>query len=200
MHAPTSLPLVGSPFPRIGARPPARPYACGVSTAARIWQGRGWAATDRQQRSSVIPTASIHTSQPAQDHRPASPCTILIVEDHPEISTTLTELFEDEGYLVVTAANGQAALAYLRHAATHPSLILLDLMMPVMDGWTFRAIQARDPAFQAIPVVIMSAISNVQQQQIPISAAAYLPKPLNFHLLLQTVARFCIHDSSDESG
>jgi CheY-like chemotaxis protein len=160
------------------------------------WWG-GWAAA--QPPSSDRPAAASRTTPPAPDQRPTSPATILIVEDHPEIQTTLAELLEDEGYGVVTAANGQDALTYLRQAATLPSLIVLDLMMPVMDGWTFRDIQARDPALQAIPVIVISAISNARQQRMPIAAAAYLPKPLNFQLVLQTVARLCVPASEDAS-
>lgn len=150
--------------------------------------------------SSHIPTPETPPTPRATAARPVVPCTILIVEDHAAISLTLAELLEDEGYQVVTTANGQEALTYLRHAAERPTLILLDLMMPVMDGWTFRSLQAQDPVFQAIPVVVMSAISNVRHQQVPITAAAYLPKPLNFHLLLETVARFCVPDTSAESS
>lgn len=152
----------------------------------RRWQGR-------TVPSPHLPGSTSAGSAP--QHGPGrvlpAPRLILVVDDHYEIRVALAELLEDEGYQVITAAHGQEALALLQRGTIRPSLIVLDLMMPVMDGWTFREIQARDPVLQAIPVVVISAISNVQHQRHPIPAAAYLPKPLNFQLLLQTVIRYC---------
>jgi CheY-like chemotaxis protein len=139
-----------------------------------------------------LPRLTATRSDPHHGPRHVSParCLILVVDDHYEIRVALAELLEDEGYQVITA-HGQEALALLRRGTVRPALIVLDLMMPVMDGWTFREIQASDPALQTIPVVVISAISNVQHGRHPVPAAAYLPKPLNFALLLQTVTRYC---------
>ena len=196
MPVPRSVSLLGGPRFR------SRLQQVALTSGGRLgpWRAFPWQPTEQPlRRHADSPAAHGPTAQRTPARHSAPPCTVLIVEDHPEISTTLTELLEDEGYQVVTAVNGQEALTYLRHAPQPPSLILLDLMMPVMDGWTFRTLQAGDPALAAIPVVVMSAISNVRYQQFPIAAAAYLPKPLNFHLLLQTVARFCVPDAPGES-
>src|SRR5690606_10740757 len=94
------------------------------------------------------------------------PKKILIVEDDPEIREALVELLESEGYWVDCKINGQDALDYLQEEASPrgkglPSIILLDLMMPVMDGWRFRAEQQKDPVLNQVPIVVMSADSNL---------------------------------------
>ena len=91
------------------------------------------------------------------------------------------------GYDVATAANGQEALDQLRSGPGLPSLILLDLMMPVMDGWQFRDEQKQDPALSAIPVVVVSADGRVDEKASALGAAAYLRKPVEIEDLLATV-------------
>ena len=81
---------------------------------------------------------------------------VLIVDDDSAVRTALKELFETEGYTVVLAANGRAALNRLMEGF-RPSVVLLDLMMPVMDGWDFRTQQLREPALKDIPVFIITA-------------------------------------------
>src|SRR5215213_11196953 len=84
--------------------------------------------------------------------------TILIAEDEFSIATLLRDTLEDEGYTVVLAQNGREALELLD--TTSPALVLTDIMMPILDGFALcRAIQA-DPAYQAIPVIVMSAMSD----------------------------------------
>jgi CheY-like chemotaxis protein len=90
--------------------------------------------------------------------------TILIVEDESRIRAVLTEILEDEGYPVASARNGLEALTYLRQQADRPHLILLDLGMPVMTGWEFRAEQQRDPTLAGIPVIVMSALPDLDQK------------------------------------
>lgn len=119
-----------------------------------------------------------------------SVCQILIVDDEESIRRTLADILADAGYTVATAANGAEALTYLRHAQ-HPKLILLDLMMPVMDGWHFRTRQCNDPALQTIPVVVLSAYLELGQRATTIAADAYLPKPIDLEELLTLVERFC---------
>ena len=82
---------------------------------------------------------------------------VLLVEDEQEIAQTVVELLSDHGYDVVAVRHGEAALNYLRNNPP-PRVILLDLMMPVMDGWEFRKHQLRDSSLAEIPVVIMTAI------------------------------------------
>lgn len=82
--------------------------------------------------------------------------TVLIVDDDADIRAVLSEFLEGEGYAVATAAHGAEALYYLRTQAP-PTLVLLDLMMPTMDGFQFREEQRRDASIASIPVVVMTA-------------------------------------------
>lgn len=88
--------------------------------------------------------------------RPPGEDSILVVDDDADTRDALRELLETEGYAVVEAANGRAALQRLR-GGLRPRAILLDLMMPVLDGWDFRSQQLADPALKDVPVVIMTA-------------------------------------------
>jgi CheY-like chemotaxis protein len=115
--------------------------------------------------------------------------TILIVEDDLDIRSTVSDVLEDEGYLVASAANGREALEYLRRGAT-PALILLDLMMPVMNGWQFRSEQQRDPRLSAIPVLVLSADNNVREKAEALGAAGYIQKPLHLDQLLTAIERY----------
>ena len=113
--------------------------------------------------------------------------TILVVDDDQDIRDTLTELLVDEGYAVVSAAHGGEALSTLRREP-RPDLILLDLMMPVMDGWQFRAEQSRDPAIADIPVVVVSATGK-DDKVAKLGAAQLLKKPIRLEDLLDAVER-----------
>jgi CheY-like chemotaxis protein len=116
---------------------------------------------------------------------------ILVIDDETSIRDVLTEVLEDEGYGVVTAANGLEAISVLRQSSEPPCVILLDLMMPVMTGWEFRKEQQQDPALAAIPVVVLSATQNIKKEATTLGAAAHIPKPINFVTLLATVERYC---------
>jgi CheY-like chemotaxis protein len=113
---------------------------------------------------------------------------VLVVEDDPEIRLMLGEILQEEGYPVRVAPNGRAALDLLTTCpdADLPGLILLDLMMPVMDGWTFRGCQLADARLAHIPVVILTAHAIDVDE---LSPAGFLNKPLNIDALLNTVAR-----------
>ncbi len=115
---------------------------------------------------------------------------LLVVEDDYDIRYALALVLESEGFTVVGAANGQEGLERLR-SGERPCLILLDLMMPTMDGWQFRAQQAGDPALGSIPVVVISADGKVPQKAAALGAAAYLKKPIDFDALIETVRRYC---------
>lgn len=116
---------------------------------------------------------------------------ILIVEDDRDTREMLGHLLELEGFDVQTAANGRQALDQLRGEGT-ANVILLDLMMPVMDGWQFRAEQRRDPRLSGIPVVVVTAAGA--RDAIPaIDADAWVPKPIDFDRLIDTITPLCGH-------
>jgi len=107
------------------------------------------------------------------------PMTILIVDDDTGIRTLLTVFLARHGYAAVSVAHGLAALDHLQQHAPLPELILLDRMMPVMDGAAFRRTQQTDTRLASIPVIVISA------------ADAYLPKPIDFTALLKLVEHYC---------
>jgi len=116
---------------------------------------------------------------------------VLVVDDDPYIRDVIAELLEDEGYAVARAANGAEALDILHHRPAPPCVILLDLMMPQMNGWEFRAAQRKDPAIAPIPVVTISAHADLLDVAAQLDAAGHLPKPLDIERLLTTVQQFC---------
>jgi CheY-like chemotaxis protein len=111
------------------------------------------------------------------------PSKILVVEDDDDIRDSIKELLEEEGYCIETAANGQQALAQIRGKGA-PQLILLDLMMPVMDGWQFQNQLRQDPDCAQIPVIVISASKFSRQR---VEADAFIPKPLDAGVLLETI-------------
>jgi two-component system cell cycle sensor histidine kinase/response regulator CckA len=114
---------------------------------------------------------------------------ILVVEDDRSIRDVLRGILEDEGYSVAMAADGRQALERLRSSAA-PDVIVLDLRMPVMDGWQFRAAQKTDPAVAGIPVLAISADGSAKAAAI--DAAAYLRKPLSSDALLGAISRIMV--------
>lgn len=92
---------------------------------------------------------------------------------------------------MVAVPNGLEAHDRLRSAVELPDLILLDLMMPVMDGWQFRAEQLKEPALARIPVVVMSAIGDVDKEARTLGIADYVTKPVKVEVVLGTVRRLC---------
>jgi CheY-like chemotaxis protein len=121
-----------------------------------------------------------------------APCGgVLVVEDDVDVRRAIVQVLQDEGFRVHTAENGQVALAQLRAAATAPPcVILLDLMMPVMDGWSFRATQLRDPSLAHIPVVLLTADSGAAEKAEIARANGALRKPVDLQLLLETLGPF----------
>jgi CheY-like chemotaxis protein len=113
---------------------------------------------------------------------------ILVVDDDPGIRESLREVLEDEGYHVTCMANGQEALDHLKAASPRPCVILLDLMMPVMDGWQFRRQQKLDPAIADIPLVVITATGK---RPVLIDAAELVMKPLDLKQLFAAVERYC---------
>jgi CheY-like chemotaxis protein len=112
---------------------------------------------------------------------------ILIVDDDHTISSAVEFILMEEGYAVVVAANGKEALQ--RVADREPQLILLDMKMPIMDGWAFATIYRQQPGPHA-PIVIMTAAHDWQRRAIEVGADGCLAKPFDLDDLLDLVTRF----------
>ena len=116
-----------------------------------------------------------------------TPGPILLVDDDPDTRTLMTMMLEHAGLQVVTAMNGMEAFNVAR--ARRPSLILLDLMMPVMSGEEFRNAQLANDEIHHIPVVVVSARHDARSIARRMKAAACLAKPIDFEELTATVRR-----------
>jgi len=120
---------------------------------------------------------------------PPSPVpTVLVIDDDPGIRRLMTSFLKLEGFAPVTAANGKEALAYLRNGGV-VHVILLDLRMPVMDWWTFRREQRRDPAIADIPVVVLSGADAEHAPEL--AAAAWFDKPVSVSQVISVIPRLC---------
>lgn len=116
---------------------------------------------------------------------------VLLVEDDYTIRESFAQILEEEGYRTAQAANGREALTYLLQASQRPCVILLDLMMPVMNGWDFRAEQQRNPAIADIPVVVISADRTAGQAVGPLGVHDFLAKPVDIPRLIAAVKSVC---------
>ncbi len=125
-----------------------------------------------------------HPSRRTNNHRP-----VLIVEDDADLREMMAQLLSLEGFQTHAAANGRDALNYMHETGDHPDIILLDLMMPVMDGWEFRRHQQQDPELSGIPVVVLSALDPSRAGDL--HPDAFLKKPLDFDRLLEIVRTHC---------
>jgi CheY-like chemotaxis protein len=115
--------------------------------------------------------------------------TVLIVDDDPDVRMMLAVFLELAGVEVVIAANGREALERL--ASDRPSVILLDLMMPVMDGIEFRQRQEQHDRFREIPVVCLSAHHNARHIARKLGVAEFLGKPFELDAVMNVVRRYC---------
>ena len=115
-------------------------------------------------------------------------CGILVVEDDAELREMMAELLRCEGFEPACACNGLEALDRLKRGF-RPHVILLDLMMPVMDGWQFRREQEKDPAVSDIPVVVATAAPLEAIR--PVHATAVLQKPLDFDETVAVIRQYC---------
>jgi CheY-like chemotaxis protein len=127
-------------------------------------------------------------TQPIVPTTTTARCAVLIVEDDADLREMMAQLLSLEGYRAETAPNGRDALRYLERG-DRPDVILLDLMMPVMDGWEFRRRQVEDPTIAGVPVVVLSAVDPSRAGDL--GGIAFLKKPLDFDRLLELVRRFC---------
>jgi len=110
---------------------------------------------------------------------------ILVVEDDDDVRQALKETLEDEGYLVESARHGAEALELLRAMSHEPCLVLLDMMMPVMDGWEFLDERRHDPRLSGIPVAVVSAARDLPAD------VTCLKKPVSSDRLLDAVHAHC---------
>jgi CheY-like chemotaxis protein len=111
---------------------------------------------------------------------------VLVVEDDVLALDALTDLLETGGYIVQRARNGQEAL--LQAKDQPPRMILLDLSMPVMDGWEFMRQQRLEPLIADIPVIVITALVSA----VPVGAKALVTKPINVNRLMALVEKYCV--------
>lgn len=115
---------------------------------------------------------------------------ILVVEDDPGVREGLTELIENEGYSVVSCADGQVAMDRLNSAVDLPRMILLDFTMPRMDGWAFLAERRKDARLRDIPVLGMSASQHLaEQSHPPDDVDEFFKKPFGVEAILGSIQR-----------
>ncbi len=114
---------------------------------------------------------------------------ILVVEDDDAVRDTVVDVLQDAEYSVRVARDGQEALDILRRGSGRPCLVLLDLMMPGMNGWDFAREQAGDPTLADIPICVVTAVGR--SQQIPQKAVAVVRKPVQLKRLLEVVRQHC---------
>lgn len=112
---------------------------------------------------------------------------ILVVDDDETIAAIIETFLSEEGYSVVVARNGKEALEWAE--ASLPSIILLDMKMPVMDGWAFAAAYRQQPEPHA-PIVVMTAAHDSRQRAREIAADGFIPKPFDLDDLLTLVRRY----------
>jgi CheY-like chemotaxis protein len=115
-------------------------------------------------------------------------CPILIVEDDPDLRYMMVQMLALEGFEPEGASDGVEALKRLRSPGPRPHVIVLDMMMPRMDGWEFCRVRALDPDIGQIPVVVLSA---APRHILDIDAAAVISKPFDYDTLLEAVRREC---------
>jgi CheY-like chemotaxis protein len=112
---------------------------------------------------------------------------VMVVEDDGDIREALADVLSDNGYRTLMARDGAEALVVLRSGAERPAAIVLDLMMPVMDGWQFREEQMKHATLSRIPVVLLTAGSDVERKGHAMGASGALRKPVQLAALLEAV-------------
>jgi CheY-like chemotaxis protein len=115
-------------------------------------------------------------------------CSVLVVEDEPELRDVLCVALEADGYDVAVAANGRDALKHLRTTAS-TCLVILDLYLPVMSGRSFRAVQLRDRSLAWIPVIVVSGGLEAAREARELGARAFVRKPIDVDELRAAIAR-----------
>jgi CheY-like chemotaxis protein len=124
---------------------------------------------------------------------------ILIVEDDSALREALAQVLSDEGYELFSARDGLEAVNCLKKG-NRPDVILLDLSMPVVNGWEFRMFQKRDPELARIPVVLITAGGYSREEVAWLEPSALIPKPVDLDVLLAVIRRFCGGSGEAEQG
>lgn len=113
---------------------------------------------------------------------------ILVVDDDDAIRESFIDVLADEGYEVLGLPNGKEALDHLTTSQVLPHLVLLDLLMPVMDGIEFRRAQLAISRLADVPTVVLSANAQLKEKVAPLNVAAFLKKPVDLERLLTLIA------------
>jgi CheY-like chemotaxis protein len=135
------------------------------------------------------PTQSFFKHRYRMDpHRlvPSPRPTVLIVDDHDDLRDAVTLLLETEGYAVADAANGAEALERLK-TDPHVAGIILDLVMPIMDGWEFLAHWRGHPAWKNIPVLVLTGVAISKLRQSELAGTQVMMKPFTFDELIESI-------------
>jgi CheY-like chemotaxis protein len=122
---------------------------------------------------------------------------VLIVEDDPGLREALSQVLADEGYDPLSARDGLEAVNCLKKG-NRPDVILLDLSMPVVNGWEFRMFQRRDSDLAQIPVVLITAGGYTREEVAWLEPAAVFPKPIDLPSLLSVLRKFCVATPAPE--
>ena len=116
---------------------------------------------------------------------------IYIVEDDSDIRDAFMEILADmSGYEVMVAENGRIGIDQLKAATILPNLIVLDVLMPVLDGFGFRKEQLEDPRISSIPIIVLSASHKITDLAVKMQAKAYLKKPINIEDLIEAIEQY----------
>lgn len=113
---------------------------------------------------------------------------ILIIEDDPDSRESFCTILEDAGHECISVRSGKEALDHLR-SRSRPDAILLDLLMPEMDGWQFRKAQLADPSIAEIPVVVITALDQARNSSLRFGARGFLTKPVHPDALIGAFER-----------
>jgi len=116
---------------------------------------------------------------------------VLIVEDDPSTAAALADIIRLAGHEPVVAENGQKALDILNAGEVEICLVVLDLMMPVMDGWELRKRMVADPRLASLPVIVVTADANARKRAEQAQAVQFLTKPIEPSVLLETIDQHC---------
>jgi CheY-like chemotaxis protein len=116
---------------------------------------------------------------------------VLVIEDDTDLRESLSQALRDHGFGVIPAGNGQEALDLL-HAGTRPAVILLDLMLPVLNGWELRDVLRHDPVLAQIPQLVISAyMDEAEQVVLALPPDDCIRKPFHLRILIDAIERHC---------